>query len=77
MEAEAGLAVSLPKGPFMLNQPWGVIEAISLWGWVVAAIFFALKSFPRVGVLRGRSALISGIPLVAFYLLWMVAMLKS
>lgn len=61
----------------MLNQPWGLIEVVSLWGWIIASIVFALKSFPRVGVLRGRSVLASGIPLVALYVLWIVAMLRS
>lgn len=77
MEVETWLAIPLSGRAFMLNQPWGLLEVISLWGWVIAAIFFALRSFPCVGVFCGRSALVSGIPLVALYLLWVVAMLRS
>ncbi|MBJ6726327.1 hypothetical protein [Geomesophilobacter sediminis] len=53
---------------------WSVVTLVGLWGWILSAVGFILRGFPRRGTFCGGRALPFGVALVIFFILWMVGM---
>lgn len=61
----------------MINEGWGVVSQIGLWGWIACAIGFILLSFPHKESFLASRARTWGIGVVLFFLTWVVGMIKA
>lgn len=59
-----------------MNVFWGVVTEIGFWGWCLATVGFLLTAFPARFVFSRTQATRWGIPLLLFYVVWVVGMLN-
>ena len=60
-----------------MNTAWSIVAQAGFWGWLLGTVGFILTVFPQRGSFRGASAFRWGIPLLLFYVVWVVGMLNS
>jgi len=61
----------------MINEGWAFICVIAVWGWILSLVAFILKVFPARNTFEKRSAIIWGVSFIAFYVIWVTAMIRS
>jgi len=60
-----------------MNTAWSLVAQAGFWGWLLVTVGFILTVFPHRGTFCGAKAFRWGIPLLLFYLVWVVGMLRS
>lgn len=61
----------------MINEGWGVVSQVGLWGWIGCTVGLILSSFPNRESFLTRKAKNWGIGTVLFFFSWVVGMLKA
>jgi len=59
------------------SVPWAALAVLSFLGWVGSAVYVALRGFSPRGDLHRRQALWGLLGFVAFFLLWVVGLLRA
>ncbi len=79
LEAQSGFAYeqNYYGGGEMISEIWSLICEVALWGWVGAAIFLIIYSFPTRGKFSKRPAMVWGGLLMLFYVFWIVGMIMA
>jgi hypothetical protein len=60
-----------------MNEYWGLLAQIGLWGWITAVIFFIHYSFPAVNQFIKREAFRWGLISLLFFACWITGMVLA
>lgn len=61
----------------MINEYWGLISQLGLWGWIFAVIIFIHYAFPSLDHFMKRDALRWGIVSLIFFAFWITGMILA
>ncbi len=60
-----------------MNEYWGLLSQLGLWGWIVTILFFIHYSFPHQDKFVFKAALKWGAISLGFFSFWIAGMLLA
>jgi len=61
----------------MMNEYWGLLSQLGLWGWIFTVIIFIHYAFPSVDHFMKRDAFRWGIVSLIFFAFWITGMVLA
>lgn len=60
-----------------MNEYWGLLAQLGLWGWIASVIFLIQYSFPGVDAFRRKSTIVWGVISIIFFSCWITGMILA
>lgn len=61
----------------MINEGWGLVSQLGLWGWIGCTIGLIMSTFPRRELFLTAKARLWGTGVVLLFATWVLGMIKA